>query len=167
MSHPFNLDGKVALVTGGNTGLGQGMAVALAQAGADIVVAGPLQRGRDRQGRRSRRAAASSRSRADFSDPACADSVVAETVAKAGAIDILVNNAGIIRRNDALDFTEDDWDCVMDVNIKSLFFLCQAAAKRMIPAGGGKIINIASILSFPGRYPRGVLYGVQEAAWPG
>ncbi|WP_138511055.1 2-dehydro-3-deoxy-D-gluconate 5-dehydrogenase KduD [Maricaulis alexandrii] len=149
MSNPFNLEGKVALVTGGNTGLGQGMAVALAEAGADIVVAGRSSaadtgKAVEALGRRFFEV------KADFSDPSCVDGVVAETVEKAGSIDILVNNAGIIRRNDAIDFTEDDWDSVMDVNIKSAFFLCQAAAKRMIPAGGGKIINIASMLSFQG-----------------
>lgn len=149
MSNPFSLEGKVALVTGGNTGLGQGMAVALAQAGADIVVAGRSSAAETGQavealGRRFFEV------KADFSNPSCVEDVVAETVEKAGSIDILVNNAGIIRRNDAIDFTEDDWDSVMDVNIKSAFFLCQAAAKRMIPAGGGKIINIASMLSFQG-----------------
>jgi 2-dehydro-3-deoxy-D-gluconate 5-dehydrogenase len=88
--------------------------------------------------------------RADLSDPSCVERVVEETVSALGGIDILVNNAGIIRRNDALDFTESDWDDVMTVNMKSVFFLSQAAAKRMVAAGGGRIINIASMLSFQG-----------------
>jgi 2-dehydro-3-deoxy-D-gluconate 5-dehydrogenase len=88
--------------------------------------------------------------KADFSDPSCAERVVEETVSALGGAGILVNNAGVIRRNDALDFTESDWDEVMTVNIKSVFFLSQAAAKRMVASGGGKIINIASMLSFQG-----------------
>jgi 2-deoxy-D-gluconate 3-dehydrogenase len=149
MSLSFNLDGKVALVTGGNTGLGQAMAIALAQAGADIVVAG-----RSSAAETGEAVESAGRKfyeiKADFSDPSCVEGVVATTVEQAGRIDILVNNAGIIKRNDALDFTPDDWDSVMDVNIKSAFFLCQAAAKRMVAQGSGKIINIASMLSFQG-----------------
>ncbi len=149
MTHPFNLEGKVALVTGGNTGLGQAMAIALAHAGADIVVAGRSSAAEtgdavESVGRKYYEI------KADFSDPSCVDGVVSSAVEQAGRLDILVNNAGIIKRNDALDFTEEDWDSVMDVNIKSAFFLCQAAAKHMIPGGGGKIINIASMLSFQG-----------------
>ena len=76
--------------------------------------------------------------------------IVADIVGALGGLHILVNNAGIIRRNNAIDFTEADWDAVLDVNLKSVFFLSQAAARHMIPAGGGKIINIASMLSFQG-----------------
>ncbi len=76
--------------------------------------------------------------------------IVADVVGGLGGLHILVNNAGIIRRNNAIDFTEADWDAVLDVNLKSVFFLSQAAARHMIPAGGGKIINIASMLSFQG-----------------
>lgn len=146
---PFRLDGKVALVTGANTGLGQAIAVALANAGADIVAAG-----RSGAADTGQAVQAAGRRffevRADLADPSCCEAIVSQTVDQAGRVDILVNNAGIIRRNDAIDFTEDDWDSVMNVNAKSAFFLTQAAARRMFPAGGGKVINIASMLSFQG-----------------
>ena len=149
MSHPFDLSGRRALVTGGNTGLGQAIAVALAQAGADVCVAG-----RSSAAETGEAVRAAGRTfaevKADFADPSCVERVVSETEAALGGVDILVNNAGIIRRNDALDFTESDWDDVMTVNIKSVFFLSQAAAKRMVAAGRGRIINIASMLSFQG-----------------
>ncbi len=87
---------------------------------------------------------------ADLGTIAPVSSIVEETVRSLGGLDILVNNAGIIRRNDAIDFTEEDWDTVMDTNLKSAFFLSQAAARHMIGAGHGKIINIASLLSFQG-----------------
>ena len=149
MSHPFDLSGRRALVTGGNTGLGQAIAVALAQAGADVCVAG-----RSSAAETGEAVRAAGRTfaevKADFADPSCVERVVSETEAALGGVDILVNNAGIIRRNDALDFTESDWDDVMTVNIKSLFFLTQAAGRRMVAAGGGKVINIASMLSFQG-----------------
>jgi 2-deoxy-D-gluconate 3-dehydrogenase len=87
---------------------------------------------------------------ADLSSIEPVQRVVDETQAAFGRLDILVNNAGIIRRNDAVDFTEDDWDAVIDTNLKTLFFLSQAAAKGMISQGSGKIINIASMLTFQG-----------------
>lgn len=147
---PFDLSGKVALVTGANTGLGQGVAEALAAAGADIVAVGrtvPLetQAAVEKLGRRFHAVSA------DLSSMEPIERIVAEAVETFGAIDILVNNAGIIRRNDALEFTEDDWDAVMNVNLKTTFFLTQAVARRMLEQGrGGKIINIASLLSFQG-----------------
>lgn len=147
---PFDLSGKVALVTGANTGLGQGVAEALAAAGADIVAVGrtaPLetQASVEKLGRRFHAVSA------DLSSMAPIERIVAEAVEQFGAIDILVNNAGIIRRNDALEFTEDDWDAVMNVNLKTTFFLTQAVARRMLEQGrSGKIINIASLLSFQG-----------------
>jgi 2-deoxy-D-gluconate 3-dehydrogenase len=150
MANPFDLSGRTALVTGANTGIGQAIAVALAQAGADIVVAG-------RTAPDDTGAAVTSAARkflastADLSDAANAGEVVRQATARGVAIDILVNNAGIIKRADALEFTEADWDAVLDVNLKSVFFLCQAAAREMIARGrGGKIINIASMLSFQG-----------------
>jgi 2-deoxy-D-gluconate 3-dehydrogenase len=94
-----------------------------------------------------------------LSDAANAGEVVRQATTRGLAIDILVNNAGIIRRSDALEFTEADWDAVMDVNLKSVFFLCQAAAREMIGRGRrGKIINIASMLSFQGGVSGGFVY---------
>lgn len=144
----FRLDGKVAVVTGANTGLGQGMCVALAEAGA--VVAGV-----------ARRSCAETAAKipagqffeilADLGKMESAVSVMGEVLNHFGKIDILVNNAGIIRRADVVDFTEQDWDDVMDINLKMLFLLSQAAAKQFIKQNsGGKIINIASMLSFQG-----------------
>lgn len=145
----FDLSGKTAVVTGANTGIGQGIAIALAQAGANIALVG-----RSDANETAEKVEALGRKaaiiRADLSSIEPCEAVIAEAVEKLGGVDILVNNAGIIRRNDALDFTEDDWDSVMDTNIKSLFFLCQAAAKVMVENGGGKIINIASMLTFQG-----------------
>jgi 2-deoxy-D-gluconate 3-dehydrogenase len=149
MSNPFSLDGKTALVTGANTGIGQGIAIALAQAGAGIVALG-------RSDMSETEAAIAPTGRpfravkADLSNLEPIERIVAEA-SELGRIDILVNNAGIIRRGDAIDFTEADWDAVMDVNLKSVFFLSQAFARRMLAdGGGGKIINIASLLSFQG-----------------
>ena len=142
---PFSLEGRTALVTGANTGIGQAIAVALAQAGADVIASGRrdcaetvamMSQVSDKAGRSLT---------LDFADPMAARDVFADQ-----PIDILVNNAGIIRRDDAVDFTEADWDAVMDVNAKALFFTCQAFARAALPRGRGKIINIASLLSFQG-----------------
>jgi 2-dehydro-3-deoxy-D-gluconate 5-dehydrogenase len=150
MASAFDLTGKVALVTGANTGLGQGLAVGLAAAGADIVAAG-----RSTASDTEKAVTALGRKfafvPADFSKPAIAGDVAAKAESAFGSISILVNNAGTIKRNDALDFSESDWDEVMDVNLKSVFFLSQAVARSMVSSGeGGKIINIASMLSFQG-----------------
>ncbi|MEG3182359.1 2-dehydro-3-deoxy-D-gluconate 5-dehydrogenase KduD [Sphingomonas sp. LT1P40] len=149
MTNPFDLTGKVAIVTGANTGIGQGIALALAAAGADIAAVGRSAATETVEKVRAlgRRAEIIS---ADLSTIEPVQRVVEETLDKLGGLDILVNNAGIIRRNDAVDFTEEDWNTVMDTNLKSVFFLCQAAARHMIPNGGGKIINIASMLTFQG-----------------
>jgi len=145
MSRPFSLEGRVAMVTGANTGLGQGIALALAQAGADIVAVGRTAPDETETGVRAlgRRFTAV---QADLGDVGAIPAIVEA----AGPVDILVNNAGIIRRADALDFTEADWDAVMDVNLKSAFFLTQAVARPMVERGSGKIINVASMLSFQG-----------------
>ena len=147
----FKLEGKVALVTGAGQGLGQGMSLALAEAGADIA---GLDRGASHEtgkavqalGRRYHEIIC------DLKTASAEDlnKIVAEIVAKLGRLDILVNNAGIIRRTPALEFSETDWDDVMQINLRAAFFLCQAAARAMVPNGQGKIINIASMLSFQG-----------------
>lgn len=149
MTISFSLAGKVALVTGANTGIGQAIAVALAEAGADVALVGRSEPGEtlERIGATGRKSLSI---KADLSSTAPVKGVVGRVVAELGRIDILVNNAGIIRRNDLADFTEEDWDAVVDTNLKTLFFLSQAAAGPMIAQGAGKIINIASLLSFQG-----------------
>jgi 2-deoxy-D-gluconate 3-dehydrogenase len=149
MAANFDLSGRVAAVTGANTGIGRGIAEALAGAGADIAAIGRSDPAEtlaavEALGRRGAWIKADLGSKLDYS------AVVGEVVGKLGGLHILVNNAGTIRRNNAIDFTEADWDAVLDVNLKAVFFLSQAAARHMIPAGGGKIINIASMLSFQG-----------------
>ncbi len=148
MSNLFDLSGRVALVTGANTGLGRGMALALAQAGADVVGVSrksALETEKDVRatGRRFLGVQADLGSTKPIAD------ILAQARSAFGSIDILVNNAGIIRRADALDFSEADWDDVINVNLKVAFFLAQAVAKDMV-GRGGKIINIASMLSFQG-----------------
>ena len=150
MQELFDLSGRVALVSGANTGLGQAIAVALAKAGADIVAAG-----RSQPDETAARVAAAGRRllflQADFSDGAAAMQQVADAAnAWRGRLDILVNNAGTIHRADSLEVSEEDWDRVVDTNLKAPFFLSQAAAFHMARGGGGKIINIASMLSFQG-----------------
>ncbi len=149
-SNPFSLHGKVALVTGASTGLGQGIAIALAQAGADVVgvarsSTADAERGVTAAGRKFHALHSDLERR---NEPA---NVVAQALKAAGRVDILVNNAGIIRRDDALTFSEEDWDAALNLNLKVPFFLAQAVAKQLVQAGrGGKIINIASMLSFQG-----------------
>lgn len=149
MAISFDLSGRRAVVTGANTGIGQAIAVALAKAGADVALAG-----RSEPVETLDLIAATGRKalniKVDLSSIAPVQGVVDQVVAGLGGVDILVNNAGIIRRNDLEDFTEGDWDAVMDTNLKTLFFLSQAAARHMIAQGSGKIVNIASLLSFQG-----------------
>ncbi len=146
----FKLDGKVAVVTGANTGLGQGMSVALAQAGAKVVGV-------------ARRSCDDTRAKiegfggefaeviADLSDTKVIPGILEGVLKAFGRVDILVNNAGLIIRNDAIDYTEEDWDKVVTVNQKVVYFLSQAFAKQYIAQGqGGKIINVASMLSYQG-----------------
>ncbi|MEF7614389.1 2-dehydro-3-deoxy-D-gluconate 5-dehydrogenase KduD [Aquincola sp. MAHUQ-54] len=146
----FQLAGKVAIVTGCDTGLGQGMACALAEAGADVVginVVEPKDTARriEAMGRRFLDL------RANLADISGLEGLVQQALGVAGKIDILVNNAGIIRRDDALKFSEKDWDDVVDLNLKTVFFFSQAVARQYVAQGtGGKIINVASMLSFQG-----------------
>lgn len=138
--NPFSLAGRTALVTGANTGIGQAIAVAMARAGAHVLAAG-------RSDCAETVALTGGEALAlDFADP-----MAARDVFTARPIDILVNNAGIIRRADAVDFTEADWDEVIDVNLKAVFFTAQAFARAALDQGrGGAIVNIASLLSFQG-----------------
>ena len=146
----FSLRGKVAIVTGAGRGLGQGYAVGLAEAGADIAAVDVIDQAETLAkvkalGRRAVAIQANLMATADI------PRIVATTVQELGGVDILVNNAGIIRRADMVDFTEKDWDDVINLNQRTVFFLSQAVARQMIQQGrGGKIINIASMLSFQG-----------------
>jgi 2-deoxy-D-gluconate 3-dehydrogenase len=146
----FKLTGKVAIVTGARTGLGQGMALGLAEAGADIV-------GVDLNNLGETRKAVEERGRkflgieADLSNIKVIKDIVDQTIREFKKIDILVNNAGIIRRADALEFSEKDWDDVMNINVKTVFFFSQAVANQFVKQQtGGKIISVASMLSFQG-----------------
>jgi 2-deoxy-D-gluconate 3-dehydrogenase len=146
----FSLANKVAIVTGCDTGLGQGMALGLAEAGCHIVGVG-----RKKPQETAERVTALGRKflaiQADLSKQDSINDIVSQTVSQMGRIDILLNNAGTIRRCDALEFSEKDWDDVMNLNVKTVFFLSQAVARQFIAQGdGGKIINIASMLSFQG-----------------
>jgi 2-deoxy-D-gluconate 3-dehydrogenase len=147
---PFSLEGRTALVTGANTGIGQGIALALAQAGARVVAAG--RSGMDETLALIADAGGTGHAlQVDLQQAGVAERVIAEASELAGPLDILVNNAGIIRRSEALDFSESDWDEVMNVNLKANFFLAQAFAKAVLAAGRtGRIVNIASLLSFQG-----------------
>ncbi|UWQ96757.1 2-dehydro-3-deoxy-D-gluconate 5-dehydrogenase KduD [Rhodobacteraceae bacterium M385] len=138
--NPFSLSGQTALITGANTGIGQAIAVAMGRAGAHVICAG-----RSSCADTVAMTDSAEALTLDFADPMAAKDVFA-----ARQIDILVNNAGIIRRDDVVDFSEADWDDVMDVNLKAAFFTCQAFAKAALPRGTGKIVNIASLLSFQG-----------------
>jgi len=147
----FKLDGKTAIVTGCGRGLGQGIAVALAEAGANIFGVGQAQNAAGtaeviaKTGRKFEYLSANLSSQKPIPD------IISGALAMSGHVDILVNNAGIIRRCDSVDFCEADWDDVINVNLKTVFFLSQAAAREFIKQqSGGKIINIASMLSFQG-----------------
>ncbi len=151
MGNLFDLSGRVALVTGGTAGLGQAMAIGLAEAGADIVSLG---RRPSTTAAEAIQATGRRFMEVQFDlGSASAESLqalIADIVAEMGRLDILVNNAGIIRRAPAIEFSEADWDAVLQVNLRAVFFLSQAAARQMMQQGGGKIINIASMLSYQG-----------------
>ncbi len=145
----FDLSGKVAIVTGASTGLGAGMSLGLAEAGADLVLVDYVEMNEtEEQVLKLGRKAISLK--LNLMEKGSIETVVNETIKKYNTVDILVNNAGIIRRTPAIDFSEKDWDDVMLLNSKVVFFLSQAVAKYMIPKKSGKIINIASMLSFQG-----------------
>ncbi len=138
--NPFSLEGMTALVTGANAGIGQAIAAAMGRAGAHVICAG-----RSSCDQTVASIASAEALHLDFADPMAARDVFADR-----PVDILVNNAGIIRREDSVDFSEADWDAVMDVNLKAVFFTSQAFARAALPRGKGRIINIASLLSFQG-----------------
>jgi 2-deoxy-D-gluconate 3-dehydrogenase len=146
----FRLDGLNALVTGAGTGIGAAIARALAAAGANVACHGNEHvpdATASEIGKLGCRAAVLV---GDVRDAATADALVAGTVRELGSIDILVNNAGTIRRAPAVDFSDDDWAAVVDVNLTAVFRLCRAAGRHMVARGRGKIVNIASLLSFQG-----------------
>jgi 2-deoxy-D-gluconate 3-dehydrogenase len=146
----FSLDGLVALVTGAGTGIGGAIARALGAAGADVACHGNQHSPADTAAeirKLGRRAAVVT---GDMRDAATAEALVDATVRELGGIDILVNNAGIIRRAPAVEFSDEDWAAVVDVNLSAVFRLCRAAGKRMIARGRGKIINVSSLLAFQG-----------------
>lgn len=146
----FRLDGRNALVTGSQSGLGEAIAVALAEAGANVGCHGLTKD----EGVACKRIAELRRKtfylQGDVSDPNTCESLIQRTVQEFGSIDILVNNAGTIRRAPAEDFPQEYWDEVIAVNLTSVFRLSQLAAREMLKKGRGKIINIASMLSFQG-----------------
>lgn len=146
----FRLDGKAAIVTGASTGLGQGMCIALAEAGADIAGVDYVEMA---ETKKAVEAAGKKylEIKADLMSIEPLQMIIETATAAFEKIDILANNAGIIRRQDAMEFSEKDWDDVIDINLKTVFFSCQAAARQFIRQGtGGKIINVASMLSFQG-----------------
>jgi 2-deoxy-D-gluconate 3-dehydrogenase len=146
----FNLKGKVALVTGSSRGLGAGIAIALAEAGASVAVHGLT---RIPEATRQQLIAMGAEQTAlvgDVGDREVCSRLVEETVEQFGRIDILVNNAGIIRRAPAAEYSEEDWQAVIDVDLTSVFRLTQQAGRHMLAQGSGKIINIASLLTFQG-----------------
>ncbi|HNX14060.1 MAG TPA: 2-dehydro-3-deoxy-D-gluconate 5-dehydrogenase KduD [Oscillospiraceae bacterium] len=150
MSVDFSLKSKVAIVTGCSAGIGNGIAKGLAEAGAEIygvssrgefaeIKEAVEARGRRFEGRK-----------ANLMTVGPIESIINDCITKFGRVDILVNNAGIIRREDAINFSEKDWDDVMNINLKTVFFFSQRVAKEFIKQGSGKIINIASMLSYQG-----------------
>lgn len=146
----FKLDGKVAIVTGGNTGLGQGYAAALAKAGADLFI---VTHGTNWDETRELLKPIGRRVeffQADLTDRQAIKAIIAECLNVYGKIDILVNNAGTIRRSPILEYKQEDWDAVMELNLNALYLLSQEAAKVMVEQRSGKIINVASMLSFQG-----------------
>jgi 2-deoxy-D-gluconate 3-dehydrogenase len=147
--HLFSLAGRVALVTGASRGLGAGMALGLAAAGADVVLhasAPPSDTAKavEQLGRRAAMLAA------DLRDPVAPARLAADAIAAYGRLDILINNAGIIRRQSADEHSDEFWDEVIEVNLSSVFRLSRAVGRHMLERGSGKIINVASLLSFQG-----------------
>jgi 2-deoxy-D-gluconate 3-dehydrogenase len=157
----FSLHGMNALVTGSGTGIGAGVAIALAEAGANVVVHGRRDRGIQEVCSAVRAAGAkAAAAMGDVADAKACESIVETTVREFGSIDILVNNAGIIRRSPAADYSAQDWSDVIEINLNAVFRLSQLAGRHMLAQGRGKIVNIASLLSFQG----GILVPAYAAA---
>ena len=156
----FRLSGKNALVTGSSKGIGAAIAVALAEAGANVVVHGHSTSATDVLARVRKAGVNGIAVQGDVADPDACDHLIESAVREFGSIDILVNNAGIIRRSRAEDFTAEDWQKVIEVNLNAVFRLSQLASRHMLKQGRGKIINIASLLSFQG----GILVPAYAAA---
>ena len=151
MSDLFSLEGKRALVTGASRGLGRAMAVALARAGADVVCASTARSGTDETAALVREAGREAwQVEADLSDRAAVLRMADEAEASAGRIDVLVNNAGTIRRHPAADYPLEEWDAVVRTNLDSVFLLSQRLGRKMVERGAGKIVSVASLLSFQG-----------------
>ena len=147
----FKLDDKVALITGASTGLGAAIAVALAQAGAHVACHGNTRSPESTCDQIQSFGGVAHAISGDLSKPETASSLVDKTLERFGRIDILINNAGTIRRAPAVDYSDDDWAAVIEVNLSSVFRLSKLVGKQMIETGrGGKIVNIASLLSFQG-----------------
>jgi 2-deoxy-D-gluconate 3-dehydrogenase len=147
----FRLNGKTAIVTGCSRGLGQGISLALAEAGANIFGVDYFPDAAETKEMVEKTGAGFSYFSANLLGIEAVEKIIKQAVSVFGSVDIVVNNAGIIKRNDAIDFTEAEWDDVMNINLKTVFFMCQAAARQFIAQkSGGKIINIASLLSFQG-----------------
>jgi len=147
----FKLEGRVALVTGASTGLGAAIAIALAEAGAQVACHGNTRSPESTCDRIESSGGVAHAITGDLSEAATAKRLVDQTLERFDRIDILINNAGTIRRAPAVDYSDDDWAAVIEVNLSSVFRLCKLAGKQMIESGrGGKIVNIASLLSFQG-----------------
>ncbi|MDM8150174.1 SDR family oxidoreductase [Priestia megaterium] len=146
----FSLDGKVAAITGATRGIGRSMAIALAEAGSDIAL---LQRSKEFLGVKEEIERLGRKCfivNCDLENASEVSEAISSVVAYFGKLDILINNAGIQRRSPAVDFAEEDWDAVMNVNLKTVWLLCQQAGRQMLKQGSGKIINMASLLSYQG-----------------
>ncbi|MGF9946879.1 SDR family oxidoreductase [Priestia megaterium] len=146
----FSLDGKVAAITGATRGIGRSMAIALAEAGSDIAL---LQRSKEFLGVKEeieRLGRKCFTVNCDLENASGVSEAISSVVGHFGKLDILVNNAGIQRRSPAVDFAEENWDAVMNVNLKTVWLLCQQAGRQMLKQGSGKIINMASLLSYQG-----------------
>jgi 2-dehydro-3-deoxy-D-gluconate 5-dehydrogenase len=146
----FSLEGKVAAITGATRGIGRAMAIALAEAGSDIAL---LQRSKEFLGVKEEIERLGRKCfivNCDLENASEVSEAISSVVAYFGKLDILVNNAGIQRRSPAVDFAEEDWDAVMNVNLKTVWLLCQQAGRQMLKQGSGKIINMASLLSYQG-----------------